>query len=303
MRSLALTLSLLSAYVAATKIVISNDDGWATAQIRQQFDTLTNAGHDVILSAPAFNQSGKGSLSKTPTTLTEPCEYDTCPTGSPATGFNASNPRLNYVNGYPVDAAKFGIQTLAPQFFNGAKPDFLVSGPNIGTNLGLVVLISGTVGAACEAAREGIPAAAFSGTTGSQVSYTTLESDPTAASSLAAQIYSELTADFVKAITSTPGPLLPDGVIVNVNYAAIDKCPSAASYKWVFSRLMWNIFETDYTTCGSSHLPHESDVVSQGCYASVSVISSSSKLDVNASLQGQVFDRLTSLPVTCVGDD
>ena len=47
MRSLALTLSLLSAYVAATKIVISNDDGWATAQIRQQVDTLTSAGHDV----------------------------------------------------------------------------------------------------------------------------------------------------------------------------------------------------------------------------------------------------------------
>ncbi len=47
MRSLALTLSLLSAYAAATKIVIADDDGWATAQIRQQFDTLTSAGHDV----------------------------------------------------------------------------------------------------------------------------------------------------------------------------------------------------------------------------------------------------------------
>ena len=158
-------------------------------------------------------------------------------------------------------------------------------------------------GAACEAARDGIPAAAFSGTTGSQVSYTTLESDPTGASTVAAQIYSELTADFVKAITSTPGPLLPDGVIVNVNYAAIDSCPSAASYKWVFSRLVWNPLHTDYTTCGSSHLPHESDVVDQGCYASVSVLNASSKLDVNATLQGEVFQRLTSLPVTCLGDD
>lgn len=142
---------------------------------------------------------------------------------------------------------------------------------------------------------------AFSGTTGSQVSYTTLTSDPTGTSTLAAKIYSELTADFVKALTSTPGPLLPDGVVVNVNYAAIDKCPSAASYKWVFSRLVWNAFATDVETCGSNHLPHESDVVDQGCYASISVISASSKMDVNASLQGQVFGRLQSLPTTCLG--
>ncbi len=63
---------------------------------------------------------------------------------------------------HSVDAARYGIETLAPQFFNGAKPDFVVSGPNIGSespancllakslrrspgNLGLVVLLSGTV--------------------------------------------------------------------------------------------------------------------------------------------------------------
>ena len=57
MRSLALTLSLLSAYVAATKIVISNDDGWATAQIRQQFDVLSNAGHNVRTTV-IYKQSG-----------------------------------------------------------------------------------------------------------------------------------------------------------------------------------------------------------------------------------------------------
>ncbi len=61
-----------------------------------------------------------------------------------------------------VDAARYGIETLAPQFFEGGKPDFVVSGPNIGSespttqalaellrrslgNLGLVVLLSGTV--------------------------------------------------------------------------------------------------------------------------------------------------------------
>ena len=47
MRSFALALPLLPVLVAATNIVISDDDGWATAQIRQQFDVLSNAGHNV----------------------------------------------------------------------------------------------------------------------------------------------------------------------------------------------------------------------------------------------------------------
>ncbi|KAI0632825.1 sure-like protein [Trametes polyzona] len=292
MRALALSLPLLCTYVAATNIVITDDDGWATAQIRQQFDTLSNAGHNVVLSAPALNQSGKSSLSTTPKPLTEPCEFNTCPSGSPAMGFNSSNPRLNYVNGYPVDAARYGIQTLAPKYFDGAKPDFVVSGPNVGTNLGLVVLLSGTVGAACEAARSGIPAAAFSGVSGAQVSYTTLTSTPNATSSIAARIYSDLTATFVRTLASAAkarggDALLPPG-----------SC--ATSYQWVFSRLVWNIFETDVESCGSDHLPTESSVVGAGCYASVSVINAQSKLDVNATLQAQVMERLEGLPLTCL---
>ncbi|KAI0351658.1 sure-like protein [Trametes cingulata] len=301
---LALSLPLFSTYTGATNVLITNDDGWATAQIRQQFDVLNSTGYNVVLSAPALNQSGKSSLSTTPKPLTEPCEFDTCPTGSPAMGFNSSNPRLNYVNGYPVDAARYGIQTLAPAYYGGARPDFVVSGPNVGTNLGLVVLFSGTVGAACEAARSGIPAAAFSGASGSEVSYTTLYTDPDSTSSVAARIYSDLTATFVRTLTDAaaarPGALLPPGVIVNVNYAAIDNCPSAESFQWVFSRLVWNIFETDAETCGSDHLPTESSVVAAGCYASVSVISAQSKLDVNATLQQQVKDRLQGLPFTCL---
>lgn len=47
--------------------------------------------YQVILSAPAENESGTGSSTKTPTPLTQPCEYDTCATGSPAEGFNQSD--------------------------------------------------------------------------------------------------------------------------------------------------------------------------------------------------------------------
>lgn len=71
-----------------------------------------------------------GSSQKTPTTLTEACEFNSCPSGSPAVGHNASQPRLNYVNSYPATSMKYGINSIGPQFFNGA-PDLAVAGPNV----------------------------------------------------------------------------------------------------------------------------------------------------------------------------
>lgn len=65
---------------------------------------------------------------------------------------------------------RYGIQTLSPIFFGGA-PDIAVAGFNVGANLGTTVLISGTVGAATEAVKKGIPAIAFSGSTGSQTAW------------------------------------------------------------------------------------------------------------------------------------
>jgi broad specificity polyphosphatase/5'/3'-nucleotidase SurE len=42
------------------RIVQSNDDGWAEINLRTFFDVLDAAGHQVILSGPAENQSGTG---------------------------------------------------------------------------------------------------------------------------------------------------------------------------------------------------------------------------------------------------
>lgn len=48
--------------VQAVNVVLSNDDGWAEKNIRVFYDTLTAAGDSVVLSAPAENQSGSGTL-------------------------------------------------------------------------------------------------------------------------------------------------------------------------------------------------------------------------------------------------
>lgn len=44
----------------AVRIVQSNDDGWAELNIRTLHDALGAAGHDVVLSGPAENESGTG---------------------------------------------------------------------------------------------------------------------------------------------------------------------------------------------------------------------------------------------------
>ncbi|KAI0920447.1 hypothetical protein AcV5_010176 [Taiwanofungus camphoratus] len=295
---------LCAAATCARNLVLTNDDGWAVASIRGQYEALTKAGFDVVLSAPTENQSGTGSDTTTPTVLTEPCEYDTCPIGSPPEGFNASNPHLNYVNGYPVDSVRYGIQTLAPKFFYGFAPVFVVSGPNIGNNLGGTTQISGTVGAACEAAKEGIPSTAFSGDTGAQVSYTTLASDPGASSSQSARIYGQLTTHYTETLLLAGllfHPLLPPGITVNVNYPSIDGCANPADYRWVFARNVAGSGGTDVETCGSKTLPAESDVVgTSGCYISVSVIDDTTKTDVDSTLQAAVLERLLGLPFSCL---
>ncbi|KAJ7145810.1 sure-like protein [Mycena epipterygia] len=301
-RAAIILLSLACAVSAqnGTKIVLTNDDGWAVALVRAQNDALKAAGYNVALSCPAINESGTGSSTKTPTVLTSPCEFNTCPTGSPAEGFNASDTRLNYVNAFPVDSARFGIQTLAPKFFNGTKPDFVVSGPNVGNNLGSTVLISGTVGAAAEAALEGIPSAAFSAATGDQVSYTTLTTSPTSTDSKAALIYSALSVKLLDVLLASSAPILPPGIVLNVNYPATTNCASAAAFKFVLTRINSNSGATDVETCGTTHLPTESSVVAKsGCFVSVSVFNASTKGDVNAATQGVVLSKLASLPLAC----
>ncbi|THV02675.1 acid phosphatase [Dendrothele bispora CBS 962.96] len=297
---IAVTLAILYLTLSTKgqNIVLTNDDGWATAMIRAQFSSLEDAGYEVILSAPAENQSGSGSQSATPQPLTEPCQFDTCPTGSPAEGSDANDPRINYVNSFPVDAVRFGIQTLSPQLFGG-PPEFVVSGPNIGNNLA-IISGSGTVGAASEAALEGIPSVAFSGSSDSldSVSFTTLTSDPNSTDSIAAGIYAALSTKFVNTLLSSSArPILPADTSINVNYPAIDDCDSPDDFKFVLTRLLPNLGQQDdVETCGTDRLPWELTTVARpGCFATVSVFDARTKLDVNAATQQAVLDRVGSL--------
>ncbi|KAJ6111332.1 hypothetical protein N7523_007393 [Penicillium sp. IBT 18751x] len=317
----ALVASLAFGPTSAINIISSNDDGWAEVNIRALFQSLVDGGHSVVVSAPAQDESGTGQLrassatlcytllivrvvdagssQKTPTVLTEPCEFDSCPAGSPAVGYNASEPRLNYVNSYPATSIKYGINSIGPKFFDGA-PDLAVTGPNVGNNIGLEVLLSGTVGAATYAAHNaGIPAIAFSGATGSQTAWNASSTFPAYS-----QVYAELSLNLIDALVASGTPYLPGDVWLNVNYNSVTSdCVTADDFSFILSRIhvaLSLLTPEDVTTCGSSRLPSELEISAKsGCYASVSVGMAGTKGDANATVQAVILKKLSSL-LTCL---
>lgn len=201
-------------------------------------------------------------------------------------------PRFDYVNSFPVTSIKYGIDTVAPQFFDG-PPQLAVAGPNVGGNLGPTVFVSGTVGAATYAATAGVPAIAFSGESGEQTAW---DVEPVPAYS---GIYAALAANFTELVLDSGTPYLPDGVYLNVNFPEAGDgtaCVSAKDFRFVLSRIMTAVpvvTPDDVETCGTNRLPTETSVVgTDGCFVSVSVGNAASKSDSDAEKQKVVLDKL-----------
>ncbi|KAL2021742.1 hypothetical protein VTK56DRAFT_6685 [Thermocarpiscus australiensis] len=280
------------------RIIQSNDDGWAELYVRSFHNALVAAGHDVVLSAPAENQSGTGSLDVEPSPRTDPCEYDSCPANSGPIGRNETSPRLNWVNSYPVTSMRYGIDTIAPPFWNGQGPELAVTGPNVGSNVFLEVQFSGTVGAAVYAAKEEkIPAIAFSGASDGNLPWNT---SPEPQRSL---VYAQLATTLTNAVIASGTPYLPEDVFLNVNFPEVTgDCTQASAFKWVLSRIDPHGFLStpDVEICGSTWLPTEESVMdADGCYVSISVGDVNDKTTASADKQAVVLEKLQSM-LTCL---
>lgn len=300
--------------VKGVRIVQSNDDGWAESYIRTLNDALIEAGHDVVLSAPAENKSGTstylafspppqcsnkliqtlGSLDSDPKDRSKPCQYDSCPANAGPVGTDPKRPDLNWVNSYPVTSIRYGIDTFGPQIWDGEGPELAVTGPNVGSNLGVVVPFSGTVGAACYAAHKAaIPAIAFSGASEGNVAYT--EAAPKRS-----LVYAELATKLTNKIIKSGKPYLPKDVFLNVNFPEVEKgCETVSDFQWVLSRINPGyISPDDVEWCGDDRLPTERDVVGEGCYVSVSIGDASDKTTMNdAKKQKEVLNKIEDMLV------
>ena len=82
--------------------------------------------------------------------------------------------------------------------------------------------------------------------------------------------------------------------------------PNPVGFKWVMTRVFFTIFEDDIVRCGNGgKLPTELEVVEEsgGCFASVSVLSATSKLDAGKDAQQAVMQSLSGLGFVCLGDE
>lgn len=193
---------------------------------------------------------------------------------------------------------RYGINEFGPGIWDGAAPELAVSGPNVGSNLGFIqVEFSGTVGGACYAVDQGIPAIAFSGLTEDRTAWDTVPVP------LASTIYADLALNLTNAVLAAGTPYLPNGTFLNVNMADVTgDCTDASQFKFVMTRI--NTFsilsDSDVQICGNDHLPTETEVAGDddGCYVSVSVGECSDKTTADAASQQTVLDKLGSL-LTC----
>jgi 5'-nucleotidase len=128
-------------------ILVTNDDGIQSPGIHALARELTPLG-EVILVAPReqYSSSGRSHLLSSDGIIEEKTFE-----------FTSAEYKAYAVGGTPAQSVLTGLLQILPR-----RPDLTVSGINYGENFGTGITVSGTVGAALEAACFGIPAIAVS---------------------------------------------------------------------------------------------------------------------------------------------
>jgi 5'-nucleotidase len=128
-------------------ILLTNDDGIRSPGLWAAASALAKIGY-VTVTAPREQSSGMGrSLPSTSDGIIRKEHVQV----------NGQEWDVYSIGGSPAQTVLHGILEIVPH-----KPDLIVSGINYGENVGLGITISGTVGAAMEAAGMGFPALAIS---------------------------------------------------------------------------------------------------------------------------------------------
>ena len=167
------------------RILVTNDDGIFSPGIKALGLAMRALG-EVAVVAPDVEQSAVGHG----ITVRRPLRFK----HTASAGFGEI-PAYR-VDGTPADCVVLGVHLLG-------RPDLLVSGINIGVNLGLDLTHSGTVAAALEGASLGIPSIAFSlDTSGEELNF---------------EEAARLAVAVARFVLETG---LPPGTLLNVNFPA-----------------------------------------------------------------------------------
>ena len=120
------------------RILITNDDGYKAKGIKVLADIMSRFG-EVTVIAPKHHQSGMSMALSL---------------GFKQIAHKDLGDGWHYIDATPASCIKFGLNTI----FENNFPDVVISGINHGSNASVASCYSGTLGAAAEAALNGIPA-------------------------------------------------------------------------------------------------------------------------------------------------
>jgi 5'-nucleotidase len=140
------------------RILLSNDDGITAPGLSAAYAELVKLG-EVTVAAPADNQSGVGhGITFIPPIMMRTIE--------PLVKTDTPQGPWYRISATPATCVRLALSALLPE-----KPDLVVSGINRGDNAALTIYVSGTLGAAREAAFDGIPSIATSLVTSPTMDY------------------------------------------------------------------------------------------------------------------------------------
>lgn len=221
-------------------ILLTNDDGWASTNIRATYKLLKAAGHEVIMVAPVVQRSGYGGQFGLPLSKTLPAggDFNYPPAGSPSWGHEDDDMNIWYFNGTPASCVAFGLNYVIPTYFDNKTIDLVVAGPNEGLNLspGMYTL-SGTIGATYAAVYRGYPAIAFSGSMTNNSFYqddASHENDTTFGPNILAKKVVDLVDGLFESFENRPN-ILPVTTGINVNFPAVGE--DCTDPEYVYTRL------------------------------------------------------------------
>ena len=183
-------------------ILLTNDDGHAAPGIQVLRDTLKRNGYRVTMVAPSGEQSATGMS----TTMNR------------ALALVQTDADSWHLDAAPADTVLVALRHL----LESEPPDLVVSGVNFGPNLGLGLHASGTVGAALIGVLHGLPAIAVSA---GMLFEAAAQKPRTFPSTLAAlQPAADFTSTVIDSLRATApdgAPLMPAGLMLNINYPAL----------------------------------------------------------------------------------
>lgn len=194
------------------RILITNDDGYEAKGIKILAEIMSKFG-EVTVIAPKKHQSGMAMALSL---------------GFKQIAHKDLGNGWHYVDATPASCVKFGLNTMFADNF----PDVVVSGINHGSNASVAACYSGTLGAAQEAALNGIPAIG--------VSLDSLhpDADFSGVSAYFGQIFSEIMSDYPQKY----------GVFYNVNFPDIPteeikgvRIGSQGMGRWIKEYKEWDV--------------------------------------------------------------